>query len=151
MMSENINNMIQIIGFKLNDEEYALEIDNVQEIIKKISWTRVPRSKPYIIGVVNIRGIVIPIIDLKYRFNMNQQGYDDNLRIIILKIGNIAAGIMVDSVSEVIEVNESKILPNPQQSNTEINVDYLKGVCKVDEDRLMTLLNIEKVLEIKNN
>lgn len=150
-MSENINNMIQIIGFKLNDEEYALEIDNVQEIIKKISWTRVPRSKPYIIGVVNIRGIVIPIIDLKYRFNMNQQGYDDNLRIIILKIGNIAAGIMVDSVSEVIEVNESKILPNPQQSNTEINVDYLKGVCKVDEDRLMTLLNIEKVLEIKNN
>jgi purine-binding chemotaxis protein CheW len=151
MMSENMNNMIQIIGFKLNDEEYALEIDNVQEIIKKISWTRVPRSKPYIIGVVNIRGIVIPIIDLKYRFNMNQKGYDDNLRIIILKIGNIAAGIMVDSVSEVIEVNESKILPNPQQSNTEINVDYLKGVCKVDEDRLMTLLNIEKVLEIKNN
>jgi purine-binding chemotaxis protein CheW len=150
-MSENMNNTIQIIGFKLNDEEYALEIDNVQEIIKKISWTRVPRSKPYIIGVVNIRGIVIPIIDLKYRFNMNKQGYDDNLRIIILKIGGIAAGIMVDSVSEVIEVNESKILPNPQQANTEINVDYLKGVCKVDEDRLMTLLNIEKVLEIKNN
>lgn len=150
-MSENMNSMIQIIGFKLNDEEYALEIDNVQEIIKKINWTRVPRSKSYIIGVVNIRGIVIPIIDLKYRFNMSQQGYDDNLRIIILKIGNIAAGIMVDSVSEVIEVEESKILPNPQQSNTEINVDYLKGVCKVDEDRLMTLLNIEKVLEIKNN
>jgi purine-binding chemotaxis protein CheW len=82
---------------------------------------------------------------------MNKQGYDENLRIIILKIGGIAAGIKVDSVSEVIEVNESKILPNPQQSNSEINVDYLKGVCKVDEDRLMTLLNIEKVLEIKNN
>lgn len=143
--------MIQIVGFKLNSEEYALEIENVQEIIKKIKATRVPRSKEYINGVINLRGIVIPIINLKYRFDMSNMEYDDNQRIIILKVNGISAGIMVDSVSEVIEVEEGFILPNPKQTNSEISADYLNGVCKIDEERLMTLLNIEKVLEIKKH
>jgi purine-binding chemotaxis protein CheW len=77
--------------------------------------------------------------------------YDDNQRIIILKVNGISAGIMVDSVSEVIEVEEGFILPNPKQTNSEISADYLNGVCKIDEERLMTLLNIEKVLEIKKH
>jgi purine-binding chemotaxis protein CheW len=143
--------IIQIVGFKLNNEEYALEIENVQEIIKKVKTTRVPRSRTYINGVINLRGIVVPIIDLKYRFSMADQNYDDNQRIIILKVNGIFAGIMVDSVSEVIEVDEKVILPNPKQTNSDINSDYLKGVCKVDEERLMTLLNIEKVLEIRKH
>ncbi len=143
--------IIQIVGFKLNNEEYALEIENVQEIIKKVKTTRVPRSRTYINGVINLRGIVVPIIDLKYRFSMADQNYDDNQRIIILKVNGISAGIMVDSVSEVIEVDEKGILPNPKQTNSDINSDYLKGVCKVDEERLMTLLNIEKVLEIRKH
>ncbi len=152
-MVENIESkgIRQIVGFKLNSEEYALEIDNVQEIIKKVKTTRVPRSKAYINGVVNLRGIVIPIINLKYRFLMDKQNYDENLRIIILKVNGISAGIMVDSVSEVIEVDEKFVLPNPKQANTEISADYLNGVCKIDEERLMTLLNIEKVLEIKKH
>ncbi len=143
--------IIQIVGFKLNNEEYALEIENVQEIIKKVKTTRVPRSRTYINGVINLRGIVVPIIDLKYRFSMADQNYDENQRIIILKVNGISAGIMVDSVSEVIEVDEKVILPNPKQTNSDINSDYLKGVCKVDEERLMTLLNIEKVLEIRKH
>lgn len=143
--------IIQIVGFKLNEEEYALEIENVQEIIKKVKMTRVPRSRNYISGVINLRGIIVPIIDLKYRFSMREQGYDDNQRIIILKVNGISAGIIVDSVSEVIEIEEKLILPNPKQTNSEINSDYLKGVCKVEEERLMTLLNIEKVLEIKKH
>ncbi|MBN1467526.1 MAG: chemotaxis protein CheW [Fusobacteriaceae bacterium] len=142
---------IQIVGFKLNSEEYALEIENVQEIIKKVKTTRVPRAKSYVNGVINLRGIVVPIIDLKNRFAMSFEKYDDNQRIIILKVNGISAGIMVDSVSEVIEVDETLILPNPKQVNTDINSDYLKGVCKVDGERLMTLLNIEKVLEIKKH
>jgi purine-binding chemotaxis protein CheW len=142
---------IQIVGFKLNSEEYALEIENVQEIIKKVKTTRVPRAKAYVNGVINLRGIVVPIIDLKNRFAMHFEKYDDNQRIIILKVNGISAGIMVDSVSEVIEVDETLILPNPKQVNNDINSDYLKGVCKVDGERLMTLLNIEKVLEIKKH
>lgn len=143
--------IIQIVGFKLNNEEYALEIENVQEIIKKVKTTRVPRSRTYINGVINLRGIVVPIIDLKYRFSMHDQNYDENQRIIILKVNGISAGIMVDSVSEVIEVEEKLILPNPKQTNSDINSDYLKGVCKIEEERLMTLLNIEKVLEIRKH
>ena len=120
---------IQIVGFKLNSEEYALEIENVQEIIKKVKTTRVPRAKAYVNGVINLRGIVVPIIDLKNRFAMHFEKYDDNQRIIILKVNGISAGIMVDSVSEVIEVDETLILPNPKQVNNDINSDYLKGVC----------------------
>ena len=120
---------IQIVGFKLNSEEYALEIENVQEIIKKVKTTRVPRSKAYVNGVINLRGIVVPIIDLKNRFAMHFEKYDDNQRIIILKVNGISAGIMVDSVSEVIEVDETLILPNPKQVNNDINSDYLKGAC----------------------
>ncbi|MBZ4682577.1 MAG: hypothetical protein JG768_1, partial [Fusobacteriales bacterium] len=92
MSENNKNETLQIIGFKLNDEEYALEIENVQEIIKKTKMTRVARSKDYIKGVINLRGIVFPIIDLKYRFNMSSQTYDDNMRIIILEVNGVSAG-----------------------------------------------------------
>lgn len=140
---------IQIIGFKLNGEEYAIEINNVQEIIKFIKTTRVPRAKKYIKGVVNLRGIVIPIINLKERFGLENKTYDKNQRIIILKLGVVSVGIMVDSVSEVIEIDKEQILSNPTIT-TSINQEYLKGVCKLKADRLFTLLNIEKILEIKN-
>lgn len=140
---------IQIVGFKLNEEEYALEIDTVQEIIKDVMATRVPRSKSYINGVINLRGIVIPIINLKFRFGMSDTKYNENKRVIILKTGGVSAGIMVDSVSEVVEVDENNILPNPTQSNSDVNLSFLKGVCKISEERLMTLLNLEKILELK--
>ena len=80
---ENINSDIQIIGFKLNEEEYALEISNVQEIIKIPVITRVPRAKNYILGVVNLRGIVIPVIDLNIRFGKGKTGEIDKKRVII--------------------------------------------------------------------
>lgn len=139
---------IQVIGFKLNAEEYALEITNVQEIIKIIKMTRVPRSKKYIVGVINLRGIVFPIIDLNLRFDMPKKEYTDKQRIMILKIGIISIGIIVDSVSEVIEVKNDQIFANPTIT-TSINQEYLRGVCKMGDERLLTLLNIEKILEIK--
>ncbi len=152
-MDENKNNksneITQIIGFKLNEEEYALEISNVQEIYKLIKTTRVPRAKKYITGVINLRGIVIPIIDLNLRFGREQKTFDDKQRIIILKIGSVSVGIVVDSVSEVLEVNSVQIFSNPTITAS-INQEYIKGVCKLGEDRLLTLLNIEKVLEIKS-
>lgn len=141
--------IIQIIGFQLNKEEYALEINNVQEIIRYIDSTRVPRAKVYIRGVINLRGIVLPIIDLNLRFGLNRlEVDDDSKRIIILKFGLVTVGIIVDSVSEVIEVKDNQILANPTISAT-INQEYLKGVCKLEEDRLLTLLDIEKTLEMK--
>ena len=145
---ENINSDIQIIGFKLNEEEYALEISNVQEIIKIPVITRVPRAKNYILGVVNLRGIVIPVIDLNIRFGKGKTGEIDKKRGIILKIGTISIGILVDSVSEVIDVSSKEIIANPTITSS-MNQEFLKGVCKIADERLLTLLDIEKTLEIK--
>ncbi len=144
----NINADIQIIGFKLNSEEYALEISGVQEIIKVNSITRVPRSKQYILGVINLRGIVIPVIDLNIRFGNGKTLEIEKKRVIILKFGTLSVGIVVDGVSEVIDISASQILSNPNIT-TNINQEFLKGVCKLGDDRLLTLLDIEKTLEIK--
>ena len=147
-MNEELK-VIQIIGFKLNNEEYALEINNVQEIIKISKLTRVPRAKKYIIGVINLRGIVIPIIDLNLRFDTVKKEYTEKQRVMILKIGVIFIGIIVDSVSEVIEVKSDQVFVNPTISSS-INQEYIRGVVKMNNERLLTLLNIEKVLEIKS-
>ncbi len=145
---ENSKKDIQIIGFKLNEEEYALEISSVQEIIKIPAITRVPRAKNYILGVINLRGIVIPVIDLNIRFGKEKTMDIDKKRVIILKIGTVFIGIVVDSVSEVIDVNAAEILSNPTITSS-MNQEFLKGVCKLADDRLLTLLDIEKTLEIK--
>lgn len=144
----NITTDIQIIGFKLNSEEYALEISGVQEIIKVNSITRVPRSKQYILGVINLRGIVIPVIDLNIRFGNGKTTGIEKKRVIILKFGNLSVGIVVDGVSEVIDISANQILSNPTIT-TNVNQEFLKGVCKLGDDRLLTLLDIEKTLEIK--
>lgn len=144
----NIATDIQIIGFKLNAEEYALEISGVQEIIKIQSITRVPRSKPYILGVINLRGIIIPVIDLNIRFGIGKTTEIEKKRVIILKLGTLSVGIVVDGVSEVIDVSASQILSNPAITSS-MNQEFLKGVCKLGDDRLLTLLDIEKTLEIK--
>ena len=144
----NIATDIQIIGFKLNAEEYALEISEVQEIIKIQSITRVPRSKPYILGVINLRGIIIPVIDLNIRFGIGKTTEIEKKRVIILKFGTLSVGIVVDGVSEVIDVSASQILSNPAITSS-MNQEFLKGVCKLGDDRLLTLLDIEKTLEIK--
>ncbi len=144
----NITTDIQIIGFKLNSEEYALEISGVQEIIKVNSITRVPRSKRYILGVINLRGIVIPVIDLNIRFGNGKTTEIEKKRVIILKFGNLSVGIVVDGVSEVIDISANQILSNPTIT-TNVNQEFLKGVCKLGDDRLLTLLDIEKTLEIK--
>lgn len=148
-MNEEVK-IVQIIGFKLNNEEYALEINNVQEIIKITKITRVPRTKKYIIGVINLRGIVIPIIDMNLRFGMEKKEYTEKQRIMILKIGVVFVGIIVDNVSEVIEIKSDQIFVNPTITAS-INQEYIRGVAKMNDERLLTLLNIEKVLELTKN
>ena len=112
------------------------------------SITRVPRSKPYILGVINLRGIIIPVIDLNIRFGIGKTTEIEKKRVIILKFGTLSVGIVVDGVSEVIDVSASQILSNPAITSS-MNQEFLKGVCKLGDDRLLTLLDIEKTLEIK--
>lgn len=147
---DNEVKIVQIIGFKLNNEEYALEINSVQEILKISKITRVPRTKKYIMGVTNLRGIIVPIIDMNLRFGMEKKEYTEKQRIMILKIGVIFVGMIVDNVSEVIEIKSDQIFVNPTITAS-INQEYIRGVAKLNDERLLTLLNIEKILEITKN
>ncbi|MGM0507847.1 MAG: chemotaxis protein CheW [Fusobacteriota bacterium] len=141
--------IITIMGFKLDNEEYALPIENIKEIIKTQKATRVPRAQGYIEGVINLRGVVVPIINLAERFNIEVEKWKAQ-RIIIIETGKFVVGLMVDGVSEVIETDKKAIFKN-STIDSQIDDDFVEGICKLKGDRLLTLLNLKEVLGIQKN
>ena len=150
-MSDNIseNNKVdkKYVVFKLESEYYGIEIDNVQGIEKVQDFTIVPNAKDYIKGVINLRGEVVPIIDLRKRFNLEVKEIDDNSRIIVVLISEIQVGILVDASSEVIEFNQDEIDAAPSTLDENYQ-DFVKSIGKKD-GRLIILLSTEKILDIK--
>lgn len=139
-------NEIQLVVFKLGREEYGVSILQVQEIKRITEITRVPHSPDYIKGVMNLRGSVLPVIDLKKRLNLPPQDYTDDTRIIIIKVEDITVGMIVDAVSEVTTIDQTNIEP-PQAVVGGIAADYLSGVGKL-ENRLLILLNADAIIGI---
>lgn len=139
-------NEIQLVVFKLGREEYGISILQVQEIKRMTEITRVPHSPDYIKGVMNLRGSVLPVIDLKKRLNLPPQEYNDDTRIIIIKVEDITVGMIVDAVSEVTTIDKNNIEP-PQAVVGGIAADYLSGVGKT-ENRLLILLNADAIIGI---
>lgn len=139
-------NDIQLVVFKLGREEYGVSILQVQEIKRITEITRVPHSPDYIKGVMNLRGSVLPVIDLKKRLNLPPEEYTDDTRIIIIKVEDITVGMIVDAVSEVTTIDQSNIEP-PQAVVGGIAADYLSGVGKL-ENRLLILLNTDAIIGI---
>ncbi len=139
-------NEIQLVVFKLGREEYGVSILQVQEITRITEITRVPHSPDYIKGVMNLRGSVLPVIDLKKRLNLPPQDYTDDTRIIIIKVEDVTVGMIVDAVSEVTTIDQSSIEP-PQAVVGGIAADYLSGVGKLD-NRLLILLNTDAIIGI---
>lgn len=139
-------NEIQLVVFRLGREEYGVSILQVQEIKRMTEITRVPHSPDYIKGVMNLRGSVLPVIDLKKRLSLPQQDYTDDTRIIIIKVEDITIGMIVDAVSEVTTIDQNSIEP-PQAVVGGIAADYLSGVGKM-ESRLLILLNADAILGI---
>ena len=137
---------MQLVVFKLNTEEYAVSILQVQEIKRMMDITRVPQTPDYLKGVMNLRGNVLPVVDLKKRLDLNQSDYTDDTRIIIVKVDEIIFGIIVDSVSEVLSLNEENIEP-PNTVVGGVTVNYLSGVGKLDE-RLLILLNLAAIIGV---
>lgn len=136
---------IQVVAFRLGKEEYAVDILNVQEINRLLSITRVPRAAKHIEGVVNLRGNIIPIINLHTRFNLQASGDQEDKRIIVFQFDDIKTGIIVDEVSEVLSLSKSDIEETSNVYNS-ISADLIKGIARVD-DRLFLLLDILKILE----
>lgn len=144
MSESTFTNEVQIVVFRLDKEEYAVSILQVQEIKRMTDITRVPHTPDYIKGVINLRGSVLPVIDLKKRLNLTLADYNDNTRIIIVKVEDLSIGIIVDAVSEVLTINSECIEP-AQSVVGGVSTDYLSGVGKLD-NRLIILLNLEALI-----
>ena len=136
------------VVFELENEYYGIDIANVQGIEKVQDFTIVPNAKNYIKGVINLRGEVVPIIELRTRFGLEKKELDDDSRIIVVFLNELQVGILVDSSSEVIEFNENELnsAPTVLDENYE---DFVKSIGEKD-GRLIILLSTEKILDIKD-
>jgi purine-binding chemotaxis protein CheW len=134
----------QVVSFRLGPEEYGVDIAQVQEINRMVAVTNVPRAPVFMEGVINLRGQLIPIIDLRTRFGMPRADHTKNTRIVVTEIGTKRVGMVVDSVSEVLRLPLDAIEPAPDMI-TGVDTEYIRGVGKVD-DRLIILLDLAKIV-----
>jgi purine-binding chemotaxis protein CheW len=134
----------QVVSFKLGPEEYGVDIAQVQEINRMVAVTHVPRAPVFMEGVINLRGQLIPIIDLRTRFGMPRADQSKNTRIVVTEVGGKRIGMVVDSVSEVLRLPVDAVEPAPDMI-AGIDTDYIRGVGKVD-DRLIILLDLAKII-----
>ncbi|MDA8442114.1 MAG: chemotaxis protein CheW [Peptococcaceae bacterium] len=135
----------QLVTFLLGQEEFAIDIMRVHEIIKIPAITKVPRSSRYIEGVINLRGNVVPVVSLNERFGTQKAGDSHNSRIIVLQIDGKTVGIIVDQVTEVLRLDDSNIEPPPALAGN-IDAGFIRGVGKVG-NRLVVLLAVDRILE----
>lgn len=136
--------LIQLVTFSIGEEEFGVDILKVQEIIRTMEITRVPRAPEFVEGVINLRGKVIPIIDLRRRFGLPTRDHDQNTRIIVIEISSMVVGFVVDSVSEVLRIPEGTVEPPPPVVSG-LESEYISGVGKL-EDRLLILLDLDRLL-----
>jgi len=149
LIKENIEQS-QYVTFSLNDENYGIDALSVQEIIELTNITRVPHLPSFMKGVINLRGTIIPVIDLKTKFNMKTGSYKKHTCIIVTEFKNTLMGLIVDDVFDVINIPSSSIMPAPE-FGTRIRTDFIKGLIRVKgEDnggeKLIILLDINKVI-----
>ncbi|GEM03413.1 chemotaxis protein CheW [Halolactibacillus miurensis] len=135
---------LKSIVFELNDEEYALPVDLVGAIERVMPITRIPGVPPFVKGVLNLRGVVTPVIDLRERFNFEAQKETEATRVIIIQHDEKDVGLIVDACYDVIDIPNESIEPAPETIGT-VKIDYINGVAKYDE-RLLILLNIDEIL-----
>lgn len=134
----------EFLAFKLGAEEYGIDILKVQEIRGYEAVTRIANSPEFIKGVVNLRGIIVPIVDMRIKFNLGEPSYDQFTVVIILNIAGRVVGMVVDSVSDVTTLSPSQIRPAPEMG-TAFNTDYLIGLGTLDE-RMLILVDIDKLM-----
>lgn len=137
----------EFVTFRLNQEYYGIDINNVENIEKVLPITRVPYSSPYVRGVVNLRGIIVPVVDLRIRFGLTPKEATDESRIIIINLEEMKIGMLVDSSSEVLQISEDDIDAAPNVKK-DIDNEFIKNIGKKNE-RIIMLINLFKVLNIE--
>ena len=138
------DDIVQLVGFVIGEEEYAIPILAIQEIIKPFPWTRVPQVPKYVVGVFNMRGAVIPLIDLRLKFGLSPLKQSDETRFIVMRHGEDVAGFVIDRLTMAIRIKKADIGPAPDTISGDDTM--ISGVGK-QEDRIITILKVNKLLE----
>jgi purine-binding chemotaxis protein CheW len=136
--------ILQLVSFRLGSEEYGVDIAQVQEIIRLVEITHVPRAPHFMEGVINLRGQLIPIIDLRTRFGMPRVAATKSTRIVVTEIANKRVGMVVDSVSEVLNIPTDHVEEAPDMV-AGVGTEYIAGVGKIN-DRLIIMLDLAMVI-----
>lgn len=137
-------NALEFLSFTLGKEEYGISIQKVQELRGYDTVTRIANAPEFIKGVVNLRGIIVPIIDMRIKFKLGTPSYDQFTVVVILHLAHHVVGMVVDSVSDVITLTPEQIKPPPEMNST-LATDYLLGLGTIDE-RMLILIDIEKLM-----
>ncbi|WKB34849.1 chemotaxis protein CheW [Terrilactibacillus sp. S3-3] len=137
---------LKVILFKLGNETYGVPIDQVISIERVQSLTRVPNVADFVVaGIMNLRGLIVPVLDMRRRFNMGVVEQSKDSRIIIVEMEEMTVGLMVDAAKEVLDISKGNIEQTPDIVGGP-EVEYIKGVAKMDNDELLILLNLKRVL-----
>ncbi|EDL63966.1 chemotaxis protein CheW [Bacillus sp. SG-1] len=135
---------LKVIVFQLMEKEYAIPVSQVRSIEKVEHITRVPKAAPFVKGVINLRGVVTPVIDLRSRFSLPEEQHSDNTRVIIAGSNEMEVGLVVDAANDVLDIPAEAIESQPEVVGA-VGADYISGVAKL-EKRLLVLLDLEEVL-----
>lgn len=136
---------IKVVVFTLGEEEYGIEVEKVKTIERMLPITRVPKTYDFIKGVINLRGVVVPVIELRGRFGLPSAEVTEQSRIIIIAYKDLEVGFIVDSANDVIDITDEDIEPAPEVVGG-IQAKYLRGVAKIGDDRLLIMLHLAEVL-----
>ncbi|QNO16439.1 chemotaxis protein CheW [Alkalicella caledoniensis] len=139
-----VNNEQKFVIFKLETEDYGIDILKVQGIERMLPITRVPKTPSFVEGVCNLRGSIVPVVDLRKRFNIQEKNHDENTRIIVVHMEELKVGLIVDSANDVITINSEDIEPTPSVIDS-IDNKFISGVGKL-KDRLIIILDLLKIL-----
>ena len=141
---DKIEEVEQLVGFIVGEEEFAVPILAIQEIIKPIEWTRVPFVPDYVLGVFNLRGNVLPLIDLRKKFKAPAAEIDENTRFIVMKIKGEDVAFVIDRLTSAIRIPKKEILPPPETYSNED--DIIAGVGRLEDGRIITILKVDNLI-----
>ena len=140
----------QLVIFKIAGEEFGVDINEVKEIIRWEDVTRIPNTESYIKGVINLRGSIVVVNDLAMKLGLPSKEVDDDTRILVVEVGGNTVGMVVDSATEVLRLEGEKVQDAPEMITSGIDQNYIDGVGVLDEKRLLTLLDLSKVMVSKD-
>lgn len=135
---------VQLVTFRVGGEEFGLDVFSVHEILRYEAPTPMPRAPAFVEGVLDVRGTLVPVVDLRRRFEVESPSHDDETRIVLVEFGGERLGLVVDAVTEVLRVPETSVLPPPQFVRG-LAAEFVRGIVRLG-DRLVVLVDLDRIL-----